>query len=290
MTNHGAPRPAMAPCGAPRTRNRGVCQVLTPGGQACRDHQPGGAGAKLWTPELIGHLEELLGRGMTDREAGSRLGLTPSAIADARRRYGVARRDQVLMTTSHVAALLGCAQPTVAAWAQRGWLPGLHRRGRGGKPQWLFREAHLQRFLEDPRHWHRWQPADIPDAAWRAWAERLRGGVRFLTCDEAAARMSCSRWTIRHWVRSGRLTGYRAQQMLVREDELARVALPEIGQGTRKRAWRPCARCGDPDGKVPSRGRTPGRRDGRAWGYEGRLCETCYARLRAAAGKQREAA
>lgn len=246
--------------------------------------------ARVWTPELIQQLEDLLGRGMTDLEAGARLGLTPSAIADARKRYGVARRDHLLMTTSQVAALLGCASPTVADWARRRWIPGLHRRGRGGHPQWLFSQQQLMRFLEDPQHWHRWQPQDILDAALRGWATRLRGHVRFLTFDEAAERMSCSRWTIRHWIRTGRLTGYRGQCMVVRLDELERVAMPEIGQGTRKRTWAPCCRCGDPDGKVPSRGRTPGRRDGRTFGYEGRLCETCYARLRAAACKQQNKA
>jgi len=45
MTSHGAPRPAAlpeparAPCGAPRTRGRGVCRVLTPGGTPCHYHR-----------------------------------------------------------------------------------------------------------------------------------------------------------------------------------------------------------------------------------------------------------
>lgn len=290
MTAHGAPRPAMAPCGRPRTKGRGFCTVLTPGGRPCRDHGSNGSVARVWTPQLIQRLEGLLEDGFTDRQAGQQLGLTARAIANARQRYGLARRDQILMTTAHMGRTLGCSQGTVVVWARRGWIRGTRHRGRGGHRQWMFDQTQLMAFLEDPEHWHRWQPDDIPDARLREWASRLRGEVEFLTVDEAAARMFCSRWTVRTWVQQGRLPGYTGQCLMVRADELARMATPEIGQGSRKRRWDPCPRCGDPDGKVPLRGRTPGRRDGRPFGFEGRICETCYARLRAAACKQQQRA
>ena len=227
MTPYSAPRPAMAPCGAPRTRGHGPCQRLTPEGRPCRYHQPGLLpDAHLWIPAFIQELGTLLERGMTDREAGSRLGVTVPAIANARRRYGVARRDELLMTTVQVAEVLGCASHTVVAWARRRWIPGLHRRGRGGHTQWLFSQKQLMRFLEDARYRHLWEPETIPDARLRTWATKLRGNVRNLTYDEAAARIGCSRWTIQHYVRTGKLTNYRRSYALVREDEVLALARP----------------------------------------------------------------
>ena len=126
--------------------------------------------------------------------------------------------------------MLGCASRTVVTWAQRGWIPGLHRRGRGVHPQWLFPQKHLMGFLEDARYWHLWEPQTIPDERLRAWATKLRGDVRYLTYDEAAARIGCSRWTIKHYVRTGKLTNCRRSYALVREDEVLGLARSAYGK------------------------------------------------------------
>jgi excisionase family DNA binding protein len=131
------------------------------------------------------------------------------------------------MTTADVAVILGCARRTVAVWANRRWIPGLHRRGRGQDTQWLFTQQHVMRFLENPEHWHLWEPEVIPEARLRAWALKLRGDVRYLTYDEAGQRLGCSRWTIRHYVRSGRLKAYRRSYSLVREADVLALARPQ---------------------------------------------------------------
>ena len=77
---------------------------------------------------------------------------------------------------------------------------------------------------------------------------------------------------------------------MVREDDLARFTLPEIGQGSRKQSWLPCARCGDPDGLIDPRGRTPERRKGEPWGFDGRICGRCFRRLMSAEMRRRKKA
>lgn len=297
MSAHDAPRPAtlparatelLAPCGAPRTRGRGTCQVLTPGGRPCRSHRPGAdRRERVWTPVRIARLESLLEDGLTDRAAADRLGLTADAVTSARRRYGFASRAQILLDAGDVARLLGRHRSTVTRWTDAGWIESSRQPGQGGAHR-LYTRGQVIRFLEDAAHWHRWDPLLIPDAQLRAYALAVRGDVRYLTYAEAAVLMCCAPVTIRHWVAQGRLPVYRERTSYVREDELRRMPLPEIGQARRKRGWAPCCRCGDLDGPVPRQGRTPGRRDGRPYGYEGRLCETCYARLRSAACKQRQ--
>jgi hypothetical protein len=48
----------------------------------------------------------------------------------------------------------------------------------------------------------------------------------------------------------------------------------------RRATWPPCAACGDPDGYVPKKSRSPIRLAGAPYGVEGELCWTCYCRLR----------
>lgn len=185
--------------------------------------------ATPWTPDRLARLEYLLGRGMTDEEAGARLGVTARAVSDARGSYAVPRRDQLLLTSSGVAAILGCDQRTVVQWAKRGWLPGWRRRGKGPRGQWFFLIEHVQRFLADEAHWHRWRPQDLQHDILRRWAQRLRGHVRFLSVAEVAERMCCSPHTVHWWVQHGRLPGYRGVTLLIREDDLARFTVPQLG-------------------------------------------------------------
>lgn len=49
-----------------------------------------------------------------------------------------------------------------------------------------------------------------------------------------------------------------------------------------KTTWPPCARCGTPDGQIPTNGRhrTPLRVSGAQFGLEGSVCAACYMTLR----------
>lgn len=294
----GAPRPAVVdpratwrPCGAV-TRKGTSCRQLTPDGQPCYRHRPGRENPlRVWTPALRRRCEGLLEDGLTDREAASVLGVTAGALSAARSRHGFAHRDELLLTASDAARMIGCSARAIHVWAARDWLRGQQHTGRGRSANWFFREADVMAFMEDAAHWHRWEPVLIADARLRGWAERCRGGVRFLGTSEVARRLCCSEATVGQWIRDGRLPAARSQSWMVREDDLARFTPPEIGQGSRKRSWRPCARCGDPDGLIDRRARTPERRNGEPWGIDGRICGRCYRRLMAAEmRRKREAA
>lgn len=43
--------------------------------------------------------------------------------------------------------------------------------------------------------------------------------------------------------------------------------------------WGPCAQCGDPDGPIRKRERTPSRVSGRLFGVDGKICWRCYLAL-----------
>ena len=299
MSDHGAPRPAMAapraawratwrPCGA-LTRKGRPCRELTPDGQPCFRHRPGKEHpSTVWTLATRRRCEALLEDGLTDREAAQVLGVTPGALSAARSRYGFAHRDELLLTASDAARMIGCSSRAIHVWAARGWIHGQQHTGRGPSANWFFREADVMAFMEDTAHWHRWEPALIEDARLREWATRSRGGVRFLGTSEVARRLHCSEATVSQWIRQGRLPAARSQSWMVREDDLAAFTLPEIGQGSRKRSWLPCARCGDLDGPIGRRGRTPERRKGEPWGIEGRICGRCYRRLMSAEMRRRK--
>lgn len=276
MTRHSAPPPAMAPCGRPRKAQPGACQILTPGGRPCRRHHPGGDGEHLWTPALIVQLESLIEDGLTDEQAAARLGFTRAAISGARRTYRIARRADILLTTTDVARLLGCNPKTVGKWTDSGWLEG-GRYDRSGGQVRLYSRTQLLRFLEDADHWHRWRPEDIPDTKLREYALKLRGHVRFLTYQQAAQVRCCAPTTVKGWVAKGWLRGYLGYQgTYVREDDLLAMPLPEIGQANRRRSWEPCARCGDADGLAQNGGRSPARIRAARFGFEEPVCLSCY--------------
>ena len=46
-----------------------------------------------------------------------------------------------------------------------------------------------------------------------------------------------------------------------------------------KTNWQICAICGTMEGRIPPRGKTPGRLSLAIYGFEGKGCLTCYDRL-----------
>jgi hypothetical protein len=188
-----------------------------------------------WTPLRLLALEEGLARGRSDEEIARRLGTTATAVNLARKRRGLASRTARCGSARTVAARLGlgCAKK-VAAWINAGWLRGRQGPARGANRQWIVEEADLRDFLRDSAHWHRWEVERIADPDLRAFADRVRAAVRFLTLGEVAGRMCVQPKTVHSWIAKGYLPAVRNGNHLVREDDLARFELPRIG-GPRRR-------------------------------------------------------
>ena len=118
------------------------------------------------------------------------------------------------------ARLMGIScQKTVATWARAGWLRSLpgarlaNGRERYVKYEWLLA------FLENPAHWHIWQPEQIKDPQLRAWAEEVR--TPYLTVGQAAQRLCVGVGTVWGYIRRGLLPARRWGNWLVPEDALA---------------------------------------------------------------------
>lgn len=174
-----------------------------------------------WTARDLFQLDMLLDQGLPDAAIARRLKRTPEAINLARKRHGLQSRSDRLMSARTVADLmgLGCAK-TVTRWMQRGYLAGKRGPCRGPHRQWQVDEEALWRFIENRRHWHRWQPERITDAGLREWAMELRDGVRFLTPGEVAWRLCVGTATVNTWIRGGLLPAVRNGNWLIRESDL----------------------------------------------------------------------
>lgn len=191
---------------------------------------------RAWTPNELAEIEDLIGQGWSDERLAKRFGCTVNGIRLARKRYGIPSRTEALLNCRVIAERLGIAcSKSVARWIQRGWLRGRRGQRRGGNRQWYVTEDALLAFLEDPDHWHRWDPARIVDRDLREWAEELRAGVEFLTLSEVAERTFVQPKTVGQWIDKGWLPAVRHGNRLVRESDLAGFTLPTIGGLTRIR-------------------------------------------------------
>jgi excisionase family DNA binding protein len=176
-------------------------------------------------------LFDLIDAGCSDREIAGRLGVSPNAVFIARKRYGVPSRTARLLSAEAVARQVGvsCAK-TVARWIRQGWLRGRRGQPRGANRQWYVRPEDLRDFLRDPAHWHRWEPERIPDPSLRAWAQEVRGGVRYLSQTEVARRCCVQRATVQQWIDTGLLPAVSTgSHRLVRESDLAAFRPPKLG-------------------------------------------------------------
>lgn len=189
-----------------------------------------GGAKRVWTKPRLWKLMELIERGWDDARIGREIGVMANAVNVARKRYAIPSRTETTFTARAVAKRLGigCAK-TVSYWIKRGWLNGRKGQRRGGHRQWMIHPDDLLAFIEDPDHWHRWNPERIPDAGLRDWATELRRGVRFLTLTEAADRACVQPQTVNQWIRKGWLPAVRNGNHLVRESDLERFVLRRIG-------------------------------------------------------------
>lgn len=176
----------------------------------------------VWTPARRWRLMELLERGMTDEQIARRFGTTPEAVNLARKRHGIPSRTQTLLNCRTAAHLLGigCAK-AVRRWIAAGWLKGRRGPRRGGNRQWLITRRALMDYLEDPAHWHRWDPDRITDPLLRRWATTRRGDVRFLTVGQAAWRACVEGTTVNQWIHKGWLPARKnGNNWFIRDEDL----------------------------------------------------------------------
>lgn len=269
-------------CGAVTAKGR-PCRRPAVNGGHCMWHDPARKPeGRVWTRERRFTLQNLIEQGLPDPAIARRLHTTTDAVHLARKRYGIPCRRASTMTARAVAALLGvgCAK-SITRWVDRGYLRGKRGWRQGSHPVLMIDEADLLAFLEDVAHWQRWSPDRITDPLLREWAQEMRGNVRFLTLSEVADRYYVQPATVHSWIEKGYLPAVRNGNHLVRESDLASFTLPEIGQGSRKHTWEPCAVCGDPDGPVSRACVTPARYRAARYGGVGLVCARCHRRLRA---------
>lgn len=225
MTAHGRTLfPITRRCGAPTAAGTPCRRGAPAGHRTCKWHDAARKPQRTWTRTRLMQLASLLEEGLTDAAIARKLGTTVNGVKLARKRYGIKPRTAVLLSATTIARRLGigCGK-TVTRWLESGWLRGRRGQRRGPNRQWYVTEAAVLDFLEDPAHWHRYDPARIVDADIREWVTELRRGVRFLSMTEAAERCFVEPKTVYQWIRRGWLPAVRPGMHgnhLVRESDL----------------------------------------------------------------------
>lgn len=114
----------------------------------------------------------------------------------------------------------------VRTWIEKGWLKGERGQKWGPNPRWYVVEEDLLAFLENPLHWHVWEPSRIPDMALREWCEEQRSGVRWLSTREVGERFCVGSAAVHQWIRDGELPAVRYGNFRVRESDLVGFVPP----------------------------------------------------------------
>lgn len=165
-----------------------------------KGHWPG----RNWTPEQLAALDEMLDKGLPDEAIGKKLGRSAVAVQVRRKRMRMASRTARNYSCNKLGELLGVDPKCVTWWILQRWLRGRRGQRRGPNRQWYVTEDALLEFLEDPKHWHLWEPGRITDKDLREWALEQRR-ERFLTQAEVAARYFVVRATVAAWFDRGDL-------------------------------------------------------------------------------------
>ncbi len=189
--------------------------------QANRPEWRHGRTAPLWTPQETQQLREMVDAHRSYADMAAALGRTETAIRVRCKRLGMPLTKAAGMTIRQTAALLGvpCSK-TVAWWCNKRWLRS-HDIGievYSGRVR-VVEMDELLAFMENPRHWHLWEPERIPDAGLREWASEMRAGVRFLTLGEVAERLCCTVGWVNVLITQGRIKAVRRGNWLVREED-----------------------------------------------------------------------
>src|SRR5690606_5115068 len=108
----------------------------------------------------------------------------------------------------------------VTSWVRRGWLRARRQRG-----LWFISEPALLDFLENPQHWHLWEPERITEPGLREWALEIRR-ERYLTPKQVAVRLHYSENTVTNWIRNGLLTAVKNGRWYIPESALDEFVPP----------------------------------------------------------------
>lgn len=187
-----------------------------------------------WTEHDLWLLDDLVSQGLSDAAIAKRFKTTVAGIQLARKRHGITPRTRQLLNCRKIAAQMGigCSK-TVASWIRNGWLRCVRTMPRGKNRQYLVLEVDFLTFLEDPDHWHCWNPERITDHNLRQWATEMRGGVRFLTLSQVADRFYVEPKTVYQWIEKGWLPAVRNGNHLIRESDLEGWVPPSQRSRTR---------------------------------------------------------
>lgn len=177
---------------------------------------------RFWTRARVIEVLTLIEQGQSDRQIADRFKSTARAIKLVRKRHGIPAGRNSTLTARSIQRIVGMGDSkTVRRWIDNGWLSGSKTDvGAGRNYRWRITHAQLFTFLEDPAHWHRWDPERITDLGLRQWAIEMRAGVRFLNLTEASRIAFVEPKTIWAWIDKGWLSEIRNGNHVVREDEL----------------------------------------------------------------------
>jgi excisionase family DNA binding protein len=191
---------------------------------------------RYWIPAEEERLVELVEAHHSYKFIASKLRRTVTAIRIRLQRSlhtSLTDPENGAQSMRKTALRLGMRYEAMRSFIRHGWLVA-----QPGSQVQLVEDEALLRFLENPDHWHNWDPQRITDPDLKEWAIDLRRGVAFLSVKEAARQLMIAETTIDDWIRSGDLrvvkayNGYR----FIRSDWLKDTPVPgAIRNATGKR-------------------------------------------------------
>lgn len=186
---------------------RGLCKLHW---QRWRRHGDPTVRHEYWPERMLWRLDELLNRGWSDERIGQAFGKSASTVKKVRLRYGLKAGYRQAHTAREISRIMGVNCMVPGRWIRDGRLKARKNGARYGRYR-VYQITHtaLLEFLEEPAHWHCWEPEPITDRYLRRWALELRGDVRFIPVKEAAARLGVAQSTVTHWLATGKLQGGR---------------------------------------------------------------------------------
>lgn len=173
-----------------------------------------------WTPALRARVIELVDTGHSPAQIAGMLAVTPDELDGMRRRHGIGSVYDWTLSAGGVARVMGVDTTTAIAWLTEDWLTGTRIRRQGPYRGWMVRWPDLYAFVADERTWHLWEVERIEDAPLRHHARQVRGDVAFLGVRAVARRLDVSEYTVRRWIRTGRLPARRRGNWLVDSRDL----------------------------------------------------------------------